>query len=54
MDLLIAGSDTTANSVEFTILYLIKYPEVQKRLQAEIDSVMSHGNRILSIFDRVS
>ncbi|CAK8691073.1 unnamed protein product [Clavelina lepadiformis] len=38
-DLFLAGTDTTANAVAWLIIYLCKYPEVQVKLQNEIDSV---------------
>ncbi|KAI9441797.1 cytochrome P450 [Lactarius indigo] len=39
--LFLAGSDTTAAFVSSLFLALVLYPEVQKRAQAEIDSVVS-------------
>jgi cytochrome P450 family 2 subfamily U polypeptide 1 len=50
-DLLIAGIDTTSNSIEFTLLYLLKYPKVQEKLRAEIDEVIGR-NRPPSVFDK--
>jgi len=40
MDLFVAGSETTANSLEFAILYMIHYPDIQKKIQDEIDRVI--------------
>lgn len=42
--LFIAGHETTANSIHFTILYLAIHPEIQRQLQAELDTIF--GNRI--------
>lgn len=37
-----AGSDTTANTIRWGLLYLMKHPEVQKCVQDEIDEVVGH------------
>lgn len=42
--LFIAGHETTANSIHFTILYLAIHPEIQRKLQAELDTIF--GDRI--------
>eukprot|EP00066_Takifugu_rubripes_P021936 XP_011611202.1 PREDICTED: cytochrome P450 2U1 isoform X2 [Takifugu rubripes] len=39
-DLFIAGTDTTANSVLWVILYMASYPDIQDKVQAEIDGVV--------------
>lgn len=39
LDLFMAGSETTSNSLSFSILYLVRYPDVQKKIQQEIDSL---------------
>jgi cytochrome P450 len=51
MDLFMAGSETTSNTMEFALLYMILHPEVQKKVQAEIDSVVG-SNRFPSILDK--
>jgi cytochrome P450 len=38
-ELLEAGADTTANQILTLILAFAKYPEIQKKAQAEIDAV---------------
>ncbi|EFX83962.1 hypothetical protein DAPPUDRAFT_47355 [Daphnia pulex] len=38
-DLITGGSETTANSIGFTLLYLINYPQVQHKMQEELDQV---------------
>ncbi|KAM9808156.1 cytochrome P450 2D14-like [Neosynchiropus ocellatus] len=40
LDLHFAGTDTTANTLLFALLYLIHYPHVQERCQREIDEVL--------------
>ena len=39
-DLFIAGAETTSSSLTSMILYMILYPEVQKRIQDEIDQIV--------------
>ncbi|KAK2838389.1 hypothetical protein Q7C36_013203 [Tachysurus vachellii] len=43
MNLHIAGTDTTSNTLLTTILYLMVHPDIQKRCQQEIDEVL--GNK---------
>ncbi|XP_066974435.1 cytochrome P450 2L1-like isoform X1 [Macrobrachium rosenbergii] len=42
-DLFGAGSITTAMTIKWAVLYLAKYPEVQKKAQKEIDLVVSRN-----------
>ena len=58
-DLFIAGAETTSSSLTSMILYMILYPEVQKRIQDEIDQIVGRYGiagyevfieRIISIF----
>jgi len=42
--LFIAGHETTANTIHFTILYLAMHPDIQRKLQAELDAIF--GSRI--------
>ncbi|KAL5006015.1 hypothetical protein ScPMuIL_017173, partial [Solemya velum] len=52
-DFLIAGIETTAITLLWIFLYLLKFPEVQERMQIEIDSVIGK-HRPPSIRDRLS
>ncbi|CAB4420581.1 unnamed protein product [Rhizophagus irregularis] len=36
-DGIIAGTDTTANTISFIIYYLARYPDVKKKMLNEID-----------------
>ena len=50
MDLFGAGSETTSSILSFAILYLIRFPDIQEKLQAEIESVL--GCRSAMLEDR--
>ncbi|XP_071452966.1 methyl farnesoate epoxidase-like [Hetaerina americana] len=39
-ELFVAGTDTTLNTMSFAILYMILYPEAQKKVQQELDEVI--------------
>ncbi|XP_030004967.1 cytochrome P450 2U1 isoform X1 [Sphaeramia orbicularis] len=39
-DLFIAGTDTTTNSVLWVLFYMVLYPDIQDKVQAEIDKVV--------------
>ncbi|CAN2388876.1 Cytochrome P450 [Pristimantis euphronides] len=39
-DLFIAGTDTTTNTLLWSLLYMCVHPDVQEKVQAEIDSVI--------------
>lgn len=39
-DLFGAGSVTTSDTISWTVLYMIRHPEVQKKFQQEIDQVI--------------
>jgi cytochrome P450 len=44
VDYIIAGVDTIGNSIIFTIALIAKHPEVQRRLQQEVDQFLSSGD----------
>ena len=37
-ELLIAGSDTTSTTLEWSLLEIVRHPHVMEKLQAEIDA----------------
>ncbi len=39
IDLFIAGSDTTSNTLNWGVLFMLNNPEVQERVREELDSV---------------
>ncbi|XP_059197505.1 cytochrome P450 2U1 [Centropristis striata] len=50
-DLFIAGTDTTANTVLWILLYMVLHPDIQDKVQAEIDEVIG-THRVLSLTDK--
>ncbi|XP_036376773.1 cytochrome P450 2J6-like [Megalops cyprinoides] len=40
LDLFVVGSETTSTTLYWALLYMIKYPDVQEKVQAEIDRVI--------------
>lgn len=52
-DLFIAGTDTTTNSVMWILLYMVLYPDIQDKMQKEIDEVIGF-HRVPSMTDKGS
>uniref|UniRef100_A0A3Q3W2H2 Uncharacterized protein n=1 Tax=Mola mola TaxID=94237 RepID=A0A3Q3W2H2_MOLML len=52
-DLFIAGTDTTANSVLWILLYMVLHPDIQDKVQAEMDEVVG-TDRVPSLTDKGS
>ncbi len=50
-DLFVAGSETTNTTLRWSMLYMMAYPEIQNRVQKELDDV-THGNRLPRISDK--
>lgn len=45
LEFYLAGTDTTARSMEWLLLYMAFYPEVQERVQRELDAVIGQSRR---------
>ncbi|XP_074524026.1 cytochrome P450 2J2-like [Halichoeres trimaculatus] len=45
MELFVAGSETTSTTLRWAFLYMAKYPEVQAKVQAEIDKVIGQSRQ---------
>ena len=50
-DMFAAGYETTSNTLRWAIVYLINYPEIQAKIQHELDDVVGH-NRCPTLDDR--
>ncbi|XP_029002033.1 cytochrome P450 2J1-like [Betta splendens] len=51
LDLFSAGTETTTTTLHWGLLYMINYPHIQERVQAEIDAVVG-SSRQPSVSDR--
>lgn len=51
MDLFLAGTETTATTLQWALVYLIKHPDVQEKVHAEIDRVIGQS-RLPTMADR--
>ena len=51
LDLFLAGSETTSTTLTWAVLYMVRYPEVQLKVQQELDSVIGQY-RVPSLTDR--
>ncbi len=49
ISILIGGEDTTANTISWAIYYLMEFPEMQKKIQQEIDEVVGEDTFVNSI-----
>jgi len=51
VDLFLAGAETTSSTLQWAMLYMIVFPEVQEKVQQEIDTVVGNS-RCPSLDDR--
>lgn len=52
-DFFAAGSESTSNSIAFAMLHLLRNPECQEKIHAELDSVLGR-EKLASYEDRLS
>ncbi|KAK2540517.1 hypothetical protein Q9233_001389 [Columba guinea] len=45
LDLLFAGTETSSTTIRWALLYMAMYPEIQARVQAEIDTVIGQARQ---------
>ncbi|XP_032302067.1 cytochrome P450 2J2-like isoform X1 [Coturnix japonica] len=45
LDLFFAGTETTSTTIRWALLYMAVYPEIQARVQAEIDAVIGQSRQ---------
>ncbi|XP_017311268.1 cytochrome P450 2J2 isoform X2 [Ictalurus punctatus] len=45
LDMLEAGTESTATTIRWGLLFMMKYPEIQKKVQAEIDKVIGQSRQ---------
>merc|ERR1712241_1328853 len=50
-DLFLAGSETTSTTLTWAALYMVRYPEIQSKVQHELDTVVGH-NRLPNMEDK--
>ena len=50
--LFVAGTETSVSTLRWALLYMMEYPEIQSRLQKEIDSVVGR-NRLPKVGDKL-
>ncbi|XP_070816719.1 cytochrome P450 2J6-like [Chaetodon trifascialis] len=53
LDLFLAGTETTATTLLWALVFLIKHPDIQDKVHAEIDRVIGQ-NRLPSMADRAN
>ncbi|XP_025926698.1 cytochrome P450 2J2-like [Apteryx rowi] len=51
VDLLLGGTETTSTTLLWALLYMVKYPEIQERVQREIEAVLE-PSQLISYEDR--
>ena len=51
-DLLLAGQETTGNTLSFLVLYLLLDQRVQSKLQAELDNLVEGNEELIGLSQR--
>lgn len=50
----LGGHSAIGNLIMVTLAYVVKHPEVAKRIQEEVDNATEHGKRLPNLFDKES
>ncbi|KAJ8388424.1 hypothetical protein AAFF_G00133000 [Aldrovandia affinis] len=45
LDLFLAGTETTSTTLRWALVYMMKYPDIQEKVQAEIDQVIGQSRQ---------
>ncbi|XP_009081536.1 PREDICTED: cytochrome P450 2J2-like, partial [Acanthisitta chloris] len=45
LDLLFAGTETTSSTIRWALLFMVMHPDIQARVQAEIDTVIGQARQ---------
>uniref|UniRef100_A0A8C0WJQ0 Cytochrome P450 2J2-like protein n=1 Tax=Castor canadensis TaxID=51338 RepID=A0A8C0WJQ0_CASCN len=53
LDLFLAGTETTSTTLRWGLLYMALYPDVQEKVQAEIDRSLPYTNAIIHEVQRM-
>ncbi|XP_058045431.1 cytochrome P450 2J6-like isoform X2 [Ahaetulla prasina] len=51
-DFFIAGSETTTTTLHWALLYMVAYPDIQAKVQKELDDTLGSSSRLISCSDR--
>lgn len=51
VDLFLAGAETTSSTLQWAMLYMISFPDIQAKVQQEIDTVIG-STRVPTLEDR--
>ncbi|XP_070610351.1 cytochrome P450 2J6-like [Erythrolamprus reginae] len=51
-DFFIAGSETTSTTLHWAFLYMVAYPDIQAKVQKELDDILGSSSRLISCSDR--
>ncbi|XP_070570434.1 cytochrome P450 2U1-like [Ptychodera flava] len=47
LDFFLAGTETTATTLNWAVLYMLRYPDLQKKVQEELDQAFGRGSNVV-------